>query len=272
MSFLGMTTVAGVEWIKLTAQFKIRLLLAICIVSPFGFAIAMQVQTSLPTDTLFGRSVNESAFAIPLVVLGFAAAWAFPVLASVVGGDLFAAEDRHGTWATMLTRSHGRADVFAGKALAAVSFSTVAVTMLAVSSIAAGVTVLGSGPLIDLSGALLSPQEAFSRTVLAWISILPPALGFTALAILISIATRSSAAGIGLPVVIALVMQLIAFVDGPELMHVMLITSAFGSWHGLLVQPAYYGPMVHGFIVSAAYFVLCLGIACRILLKREVAR
>ena len=35
-------------------------------------------------------------------------------------------------------------------------------------------------------------------------------------AILLSVATRSSAAGIGLPVVIGLLMQLVAFVDGPE--------------------------------------------------------
>jgi ABC-2 type transport system permease protein len=86
-------------------QFKVRILIATCVVAPFGFAVAMRVQGSLPVDTLFGRAVKDSGFAIPLVVLGFAALWAFPVLTSVVGGDIFSAEDRYGTWKTVLTRS-----------------------------------------------------------------------------------------------------------------------------------------------------------------------
>ena len=77
----------------------------------------MRIQSLTPEDTLFGRAVNESGFATPLVVLGFATLWLLPVLASVAGGDVFASEDRDGTWATLFTRSRSRAEVFAGKLL-----------------------------------------------------------------------------------------------------------------------------------------------------------
>ena len=100
--------------------------------------------------------------------------------------------------------------------------------------------------------------------------MLPPALGFTAVAVLVSVATRSSAAGIGLPVVAALTMQLCAFVDGPEAIRRMLLTSSFVAWHGLLAQPAYYGPLIHGTLVSLGYFVICLAIAYRILRRRDI--
>src|SRR4029077_9242624 len=146
-----------------------------------------------------------------------------------------------------------RAEVFAGKVLTALGFSSLAVTALAVSSVAAGVLVVGSQPLIDLSGALLPPAQALVRVALAWASVLPPAFGFTALAVLLSVATRSSAAGIGLPVVVGLVMQLCAYVEGPEEVRRLLITSAFGAWHGLLNEPPYYRPLVHGTITSVAY-------------------
>src|SRR5262245_2759057 len=109
------------------AQYKVRIVLAVCVAGPLAFAVAMRVQTNLPTDTLFGRSVAETGFAVPLVVLGFAALWAFPALASIVGGDLFSAEDRYGTWATVLTRSRSRAEVFAGKVVTAFAFSVLAV-------------------------------------------------------------------------------------------------------------------------------------------------
>src|SRR5262245_29797866 len=228
------------------------------------------MQSALPSDTLFGRAVKESGFAIPLVVLGFAALWALPVLSSVVGGDVFSAEDRFGTWKTVLTRSRSRAEVFAGKVTVALAFSGVAIVLLAISSISAGVLVVGAGPLVDLSGILLSPDQALRRVALAWASVLPPALAFTAFAVVLSVVTRSSAAGIGLPVVVGLTMQLYAFVDGPEVVHRLLITSAFGTWHGLLVEPPYYRPLVHGIAISGAYFVVCLAIAYNALRRRDI--
>jgi ABC-2 type transport system permease protein len=102
--------------------------------------------------------------------------------------------------------------------------------------------------------------------------VLPPALAFTALGILLSVATGSSAAGIGLPVVIGLLMQLVAFVDGPEAARRLLVTYAFGGWHGLLFEPAYYGPLIQGTAVSVIYLVGCLLIAHRLLLRREAGR
>lgn len=272
MSVSGVFAVMSVECAKLLAQAKAQMLLAISVIAPFVFAISMRVQSSLPTDTLFGRAANESGFAASLVVLGFAGLWAFPVLTGVVGGDLFSAEDRYGTWATVLTRSRSRAEIFAGKTLTAVTFSLLAIALVAASSIAAGVLVIGYTPLVDLSGILLQPGEAWPRVMLAWASVLPPALGFTALGILLSVATRSSAAGVGLPVVIGLLMQLVAFVDGPEAARRLLLTHSFGGWHGLLAEPAYYGPLVHGTAVSVIYLIGCLIIAHRLLQRREIGR
>src|SRR5262249_40081375 len=158
------------------------------------------LQGSLPEDTLFGRAVAESGFATPLVVLGFAGWWALPAISSVVGGDILSSEDRYGTWATVFTRSCTRGEVFAGKVLSAVVYASAAVSVLALSSVVAGIVLIGSQPLIDLSGALLQPQRALLRVTLAWASVLPPTFGFTAVALLASVSLRSSAAGIGLPV------------------------------------------------------------------------
>jgi ABC-2 type transport system permease protein len=269
-SIAAVIAVINVECAKLAAQIKVRVLLAVCVAAPFVFAAVMRVQAGVPSDTLFGRAVKESGFAVPLVVLGFAALWAFPVLASIVGGDLFSAEDRYGTWKTVLTRSRSRRELFVGKVLTALGFSSIAVAVLAVSSVAAGMLIIGRQPLIDLTGALVPPSAALIRVALAWASVLPPAFGFTAIAVLLSVATRSSAAGVGLPVVAGLTMQLYMFVDGPEIVRRLMITSAFGAWHGLLSEPPYYQPLVHGTIVSAAYLVVCLAIAYRVLRRRDI--
>src|ERR1051325_3202913 len=148
--------------------------------------------------------------------LGFAALWALPALASIVAGDVFSAEDRYGTWSTLLTRSRTRTEVLIGKTIVSLAFSLVAVVVLAISSILAGLLVVGPTPLIDLSGVVLQPHEALDRVVLAWMSALAPACAFAAVAMLISVATKSSAAGVGVPVIIGFAMQLLALVDGPD--------------------------------------------------------
>jgi len=230
----------------------------------------MRVQSMTPEDTLFGRAVNESGFATPLVVLGFATLWLLPVLASVVGGDVFASEDRDGTWATLFTRSRSRAEVFAGKLLTALGVSLGLVAVLAGSSVIAGLVMVGRQPLIDLSGAMLSPSRALVSITLAWASVVPPLFALTALAALISVITRSSTSGIGIPVLVVLVMQLVAYVDGFETMRRLLITSSFEAWHGLLTEPHYYRPVLYGTAVSGVYFAISVVIAFRILLGRDI--
>jgi ABC-2 type transport system permease protein len=67
-------------------------------------------------------------------------------------------------------------------------------------------------------------------------------------------------------------MQLYGLADGPEAMRRLLLTSAFGAWHGLLAEPRYYAPLVHGTIVSAVYFIVCTAIAGRVLQERDIGR
>jgi hypothetical protein len=70
VSVRGIAAVAGVEWSKLLAQLKVRLALAACVAGPFAFAVAMRVQSSLPTIYAVRAITTDSGFAIPLVVPG----------------------------------------------------------------------------------------------------------------------------------------------------------------------------------------------------------
>ena len=263
-------SVVQVECRKLGAQLTARAVLAACVAAPLVFVAVMRVQNSIPEDTLFGRAVKETGFATPLVVLGFAGLWALPALSSVIAGDLFSEEDRYNTWGTVLARGCSRGDLFAGKVLTAMAFSTIAVTVLATSSIGAGVLGMGARPLLDLSGSLESPMQALRHVLLAWMSVLPPVFAFTALAVLVSVATRSGPAGIGGPVLLGLVLQLGAFVDGPEWARRLLLVSAFDAWHGLLDAHPYYGPIAAGAGISSASILVCLILAYALLRRRDI--
>src|SRR6478609_1125649 len=267
----GVGAVYRVEIAKIRAQLLPRVAAVICVVAPLGFVIFVSTQSSVPADSLFGRWVQSSGFATPFIMLSFAGIAGFPLIASVVAGDIFASEDRLSTWKTVLTRSVSRGQVFVGKTLAALTFSVVMVALLGFSSTIAGMLIVGRQPLVGLSGQLLSESQAVKLIVESYAIALVPTLGFTCLAILFSVTTRNSMAGvIGAPVV-ALLMVGLGLMGSGVVVRSMLLTSPFEAWHGLQVTPSTTKALWIGLLVSVAYGTLSLVAAWRSFRRRDFA-
>jgi ABC-2 type transport system permease protein len=267
----GVWHVYRAERRKLSTQLATRLLALVCVLGPFAFAGVLKIQSGSPADALFGVWVHQSGFALSLVVLGFCGSWGFPVLAGVLAGDIFASEDRYGTWKMVLTRSSTRRSLFAGKLLAAFTFSVGLLLALTVSSLAAGVLLVGTGKLVSLGGTELSNGHALLLVVASWLLNILPMLAFTSIAVLLSVATRNGIVGVIGPALVALVMQLLLLVGTGVWVHALLAASAFDGWYTLFVTHHYYGPLVVACIVSVIWIVACLGGAWLILRRRDFA-
>jgi ABC-2 type transport system permease protein len=254
---------------KLGAQLTSRLLAVICIAGPFAFAAVLKVQSGTPSDALFGAWVHSSGFAISLVILGFAGTWGFPLIAGLLGGDLFSSEDRHGTWKTILTRSATRTDLYAGKLLAAGALAVALTLLLAVSSVLAGVLLVGAHSLVDLSGVLIPPGRLLGLTLLSWLLCLLGMMAYTSVAILFSVATRNGIVGVLGPLLVALLTQLLDLIGKGVGVHLLLIGSAFDGWHGLFTTHPFYGPLVISSLASVAWIAACLTASWRILRRRD---
>src|SRR5438876_11949227 len=129
------------------------------------FVAAVSRQSSLPDDTLFGRWMHATGWAGPLVTLGFAGTWALPLLTSLVAGDVFAAEDRLGTWRHLLVAVRSAQRIFVAKALASLTVIVLLVVGMATSSIVGGLAAVGNHPLLGLDGNLLAPAHAATTVV-----------------------------------------------------------------------------------------------------------
>ena len=141
---------------KLASQLAIRVLALVCAFGPFVFVGILKVQSGAPTDTLYGVWVHSSGFAVSIVLLAFAGSWGFPIIAGIVAGDIFSAEDRYGTWKLVLTRSCTRGQVFWGKVLAAASFTVALALLTAVASLVAGAAIVGTSALVSLNGTVFT--------------------------------------------------------------------------------------------------------------------
>src|SRR6185312_15191818 len=148
------------ELVKLLSQWRVRLLILGCWIGPALAVAVVSQQTSLPADTLFGRWMHATGWAGPLVMLGFAGTWALPLLTSVVAGDVFAAEDRLGTWRHLLVAVRSPRRIFAAKALASLTVILMLLIGLVVSASLGGVLAVGNQPLIGLDGHLLPGGDA----------------------------------------------------------------------------------------------------------------
>jgi ABC-2 type transport system permease protein len=267
----GVWSVYRAERRKLSSQLAIRLLALVCLLAPFVFAGILKIQSGSPTDTLFGIWVHSSGFALSLVLLAFAGSWGFPLVAGIVSGDMFSSEDRYGTWKLVLTRSCTRGDLFVGKLLAAATFSIGLVVLTALASLVAGVLLVGSQPLVGLSGMQLSTGASLALVLASWAIAIMPTLAFASLAVLFSVVTRNGIMGVIGPGLAALAMQLLILVGSGVWAHMVLVGSAFGTWHGLFTAHPYYGPLLIGLLVSMIWSAACLSVAWLLVRRRDFA-
>jgi ABC-2 type transport system permease protein len=76
--------------------------------------------------------------------------------------------------------------------------------------------------------------------------------------------------GIVGPIILGLVMQLYAFLNGADTIRHMLLVTQFDAWHGLFAAHPYYGPLDQGALVSIGYIVICLAVAYMALRRRDI--
>lgn len=271
MSPLGVLVVWRWELTRLAAALRTRVVVGLALLGPWLFVAGLAVQSQVPRDTLFGLWVHSSGWAVPLVVLTFTSTWLFPLLVATLASGAFAGDDEAGVWPVLLTRGRTRRELFTGKTLASLTAAAAVVVVLAASSIAAGLALSGNQPLVGLSGNLLTGGQAAGAVIASWASVLPPVLALTAVALLFSALARSSVAAVLLPVALGILLQVDSFIGGGDPFRHLLVTTPLSAWHGLLAQPVFLHPMLRGYEVSLAWFLVALGLAAAVFSRREFA-
>jgi ABC-2 type transport system permease protein len=257
------------ELVKLLSQWRVRVLIVACWLAPAVFVAVISQQASLPVDTLFGRWMHATGWAGPLVLLGFSGSWALPLLTSLIAGDVFASEDRLGTWRHLLVAVRSPRRIFASKALASLSVIVLLVIGLVVSAMTSGLLVVGNRSLIGLDGHLLSPGDAAGKVLLAWACALAPTLALAAIGLLGSVALGRSPMGLLLPAVVALAMQIVQQLPVPVAIRYALPGYAFISWNGLFTSPAQLGPLLISIAVSLVWAVVATALAYFLFVRRD---
>jgi ABC-2 type transport system permease protein len=267
----GIATIYRWELRKLRAQKRTYLGLGAAAVVPIIFVVALVTQSGGPNDVAFGRYVHDTGLAIPLVLLLFGSVWMFPLITALVAGDIVAAEDRHDTLKTILTRSVERQQIFVAKVLATFSYAVLAIFVTGVVALTAGILASGFNPITSLSGTQVSASSGLG---LVWASLgiyLLPILSIACIGLLFSTVFRNSGAAIVGTLMFSLLVQLIGILPGLGGLHPYLLSTQFDAWQGFLRTPVDWAPIVRAIWVCALYAVPALVGAALVFLRRDVA-
>jgi ABC-2 type transport system permease protein len=265
------TAVYKWELLKLLAQKRTYLGLGAAMLVPSIFVTVLLLKTGGPNDIPLGRYVRETGLATPFVVLFFMSIWAFPLLTALVAGDIVAAESHNGTLKTILTRSRERGEIFAGKTLAALTYTAaILLAMGTVGLIAAGFA-WGFAPLTSLSGTTVSFGHGLGLLAASLAVYLLPMAGIAAFGIMLSTITRNSAASVVGTLMWALLMQLLGVLPGTEPIRPYLLGTQFEAWHGFLRTPGDWVPVVRALWVCALYIGGPLTAGYVVFVRRDVA-
>jgi ABC-2 type transport system permease protein len=222
-------------------------------------------------ESVFAAQITQSGLATPVLMLTFLSLFMLPLVAALVAGDIVANEDGNGTLKTILTRSVDRGQVFAAKALAAMTYATIAVFLSAAVASVAGIACWGLHSLTSLSGTVVSAHEALLLVFASNLIYLIALFTVASIGVLLSTATRNSAAAVVGTVGLVILLDIVASIPGLEGIRPYLLTQQFEAWQGLLRTPTDWTPVAHSAWVCALYAVPALLAGYLVFLRRDVA-
>jgi ABC-2 type transport system permease protein len=273
-SFKRAATVTAYRWElrKLVSQKRTYLGLGLAIILPLIFVTVESLRSHHDRgENLFASQITHSGLATPVLMLLFLSVFMLPLIASLVAGDIVAAEDGNGTLKTIFTRSVDRGQVFAAKALAAVTYAAIAVFLSAAVATAAGVAAWGFNSVTTYSGTVVSPSEGLLLIFAANACYLIPLFAVASIGVLLSTVTRNSAAAVVGAVGVTILLFIIGQIPGLEGIRPYLLTEQYEAWHGLLRTPTNWAPIGHSAWLSALYAGPALAAAYLVFLRRDVA-
>jgi ABC-2 type transport system permease protein len=266
-------TVYRWELFKLRYQKRTYLGLGAAALVPIIFVVAIHFRHHRQGggDFAFSSYLTKSGLVVPLVILLFGAVWMFPLITALVAGDIFASEDHNGTLKTVLTRSLERWQIFAGKALAALTYAVVAIFLGGTVAVIAGCIESGFNSVQTLTGTIVSAPKGLELVYLSLLVYLIPIATVVCIGLLLSTITRNSAAAVVGTLMVSLLFQLIGILPGLGALVPYLLSTQFNAWQGLLRQPIDWSPIVRAVWVCAMYGIPALGTAFLVFLRRDVA-
>lgn len=206
--------------------------------------MAIAIQTTGESGLLGLLSVNGTV--IPLAALTVEMAFFLPLAIALVAGDAIAGEANTGTLRYLLSVPVSRTRLLAVKYLAIVVGAFIAVSVIAVAGLIAGVAVFGAGPMTTLSGSELSFVESLGRLLIAMGYATAAIAAIGAIGLVISTLTEIPVVATISLMVVVIVSWILEAIEQVAFLHPYLPTHYLTAFSGVLFDPIQWGDVASG--------------------------
>ncbi len=242
--------------------------LGVLAVAPIIAAVAMSVATETVEDGNGGRAlasvaalVTGNGLILPVFLLLLSLAMLLPMLGAMWSADALAGESQTGALRGLLLAPVGRARLLAVKAFGIAVLSLIAVAVVTVVSVLAGLAILGGDGMLTMSGNVLPFGESLGRIALLAALVTVQVWAVAAIALAISAATDHPLVVLASTLGGIIVFTILGNIPALDWLHPVLLTDAWESLADVIRDPMPTDGIVNAVLRAVCYVVIGYSLA-----------
>ncbi|GLW92718.1 ABC transporter permease [Actinokineospora globicatena] len=239
------------------------------VVMGIGIAIAAASGETGEGGEGMAALVMGNGMLLPIFALSIAVAMLLPLTGAMLAADALAGESSHGTLRGMLMAPVSRGRLLAVKAFGVASVTLLAVVLMAVTGMIAGVALLGGDGMLTASGTSLPFLDALGRVLITVVYVTLQVWALSALALAVSAYTEHPLIVVVVTLGVVIVSGVLSAIPALDWIDPVLITTSWEAVGEVISDPISWSPLVEGALRAACYMLIGGSIAYSRMLTRD---
>lgn len=249
--------------------------LALAAVVPVVAGIGVSLATGAPPQGAnedvqgIASIVTNNGLILPVFVLLLSMMMLLPLAGTMWSADAISGEAAAGGLRNLLLAPVGRARLLAVKAFGVAVLSLLAVTIMAVAGVIAGMAILGGNEMLTLSGSTLPFGQAIGRIGLLVVLVTIQVWAVAAIALAISTTTDHPLVVLSTTLGGVIIFTVLAAIPALEWLHPVLITTGWPRLSDLVRDPMPTDALSDGVFRAACYILIGYSLALARIATRD---
>ncbi|MPZ79459.1 MAG: ABC transporter permease subunit [Actinophytocola sp.] len=241
------------------------------VVAGIGISVASTAAPAGPGQEFQGVAsiVADNGMILPVFTLLLSVVMLLPMLGTMWSADTLAGEAATGGLRNLLLAPVGRARLLAVKAFGVAVLCLLAVTVLAVVGVVAGMTILGGDGMLTMSGTTLPFGQALGRVALLALLVTIQMWAVAAVALAISACTDHPLVVLATTLGGIIVFTVLGAISSLDWLHPVLITNGWEALADVARDPMPTDAITDGLLRAACYVVIGYSLALARLVTRD---
>lgn len=241
------------------------------VIAGIGISVAATSAPAGPAREFAGVAsiVAGNGMILPVFALLLSVVMLLPMLGTMWSADAIAGEAAAGGLRNLLLAPVSRPRLLAVKAFGVATVSFIAVVIMAVVGVLAGLVILGGDGMLTMSGATLPFGEALGRVALLTLLVTIQVWGVAAVALAISACTDHPLVVLATTLGGIIVFTVLGAISSLDWLHPVLITNGWEALADVARDPMPTDAIADGVLRAACYLLIGYSLALARLVTRD---